>query len=89
MRPGRRFALWSSDDTYWHERVALAYVRPGVWVITAPDGDRYRENLRCRRGTSGAVQAVLVDPGQPVLDRMRGRFYRFKDPLEPSDLVEQ
>ncbi|CAK0840736.1 unnamed protein product [Prorocentrum cordatum] len=58
MRPGRRFALWYSDDTYWHERVALACVRPGAWVIATPDGDGYPENLRCRRGTSGAVQAV-------------------------------
>ncbi|CAK0829901.1 unnamed protein product, partial [Prorocentrum cordatum] len=89
VRPGRRLALWYSGDTYWHERLALAYVRPGVWIIVIPDGDRYPENLRCRRGTSGAVQAVLVDPGKPTLDRMRGRFYRFREPLEPSELVEQ
>ncbi|CAK0847447.1 unnamed protein product, partial [Prorocentrum cordatum] len=85
----RRYQLFAADGSVVGKPACMSEMRPGAWVITTPDGDRYPENLRCRRGTSGAVKAVLVDPGQPVLDRMRGRFYRFKDPLEPSDLVEQ
>ncbi|CAK0901265.1 unnamed protein product [Prorocentrum cordatum] len=77
------------DDTYRHERVALAEVRSGVWIIVTPDGDRYSENIRCRRGTSGAVQAVHLVPGAELLDPMKGHFYKFRAALDASELVEQ
>ncbi|CAK0813206.1 unnamed protein product [Prorocentrum cordatum] len=89
MKPGKRFALWYEDDTYWHERVALAEVRPGVWIITTPDGHRYSENIRCRRGTSGAVQAVHLVPDAELLEPMKGHFYRFRTAFDAADLVEQ
>ncbi|CAK0907840.1 unnamed protein product [Prorocentrum cordatum] len=89
LGPGKRFALWYEDDTYWHERVALAEVRSGVWIIVTPDGDRYSENVRCRRGTSGAVQAVHLVPGAELLDPMKGHFYRFRAALDAPELVEQ
>ncbi|CAK0871469.1 unnamed protein product, partial [Prorocentrum cordatum] len=89
MKPGKRFALWYEDDTYWRERVALAEVRPGVWIIATPDGHRYSENIRCRRGTSGAVQAVHLVPDAELLEPMKGHFYWFRTAFDAADLVEQ
>ena len=89
LGPGKRFALWYEDDTYWHERVALAEVRPGVWIIVTPDGHRYSENIRCRRGTSGSVQAVHLVPGAELLDPTKGHFYKFRAALDAPELVEQ
>ena len=62
LRPGRRLVILYHGNPVWQERLALAIVADGEWVLVQPNGSIKLENLR-------AVQDVRLVPtagGRPA-----------------------
>ncbi|CAK0813573.1 unnamed protein product, partial [Prorocentrum cordatum] len=59
IAPGRLVLVWhGGGEAHWHERLLLCRVEGANWVIAAPDGDVYPEDiyeLNCKPCCQGSV----------------------------------
>ena len=81
IRPGQYLAVFYSDDTVWHQRLALWRVKEGVWVLRTPDSDVYAEDLRGVEDGPSRVKIKGID--FRYWSRVGGPCYRFAE--EPSE----
>ena len=81
IRPGQYLAVFYSDDTIWHQRLALWRVKEGVWVLRTPDSDVYAEDLRGVEDGPSRVKIKGID--FRYWSRVGGPCYRFAE--EPSE----
>ncbi|CAK0807561.1 unnamed protein product, partial [Prorocentrum cordatum] len=83
MLSARRFQLFGTDGSVMAEPEFMSELRPGRRLA------RWYSDDTCRHERVALAPAVLLDPSAPILEELRGRFYRFKETLEPPELVEQ
>ena len=81
IQPRQNLAVYYSDDSVWHQRLALWHVKEGVWVICTPDSDVYAEDLRGVEDGPSRVKVKGVD--FRYWSRVGGPCYRFAE--EPSE----
>ena len=81
IQPGQNLAVYYSDDSVWHQRLALWRVKEGIWVICTPDSDVYAEDLRGVEDGPSRVKVKGVD--FRYWSRVGGPCYRFAE--EPSE----
>ena len=77
IQPGQTLAVFYSDDSVWHERLALWKVQDGVWIIYTPDGDIYAEDLRGVPDGPSKVKVKGID--FKYWSRVGGPYYRFAE----------
>ena len=86
IAPGTRFAVWYRDDEVWHERMALAVIRPHLWVVLTPDSDMYTEDISCRQGTDGPCRGHLLEDTARPVRASAGAFYSFEEVPDAGEL---
>ena len=84
IQPGQVLGVFYSDDTEWHERLALWRVQDGIWVLHTPDGDTYAEDLRGVPDGPAKVKIKGID--FVYWSRIGGPSYRFAQYPSEGDL---
>ena len=74
--PGSILAVFYSDDTVWHERLALWRASDSGWMILTPDNDRYIEDLR-GNALDGPERVKVKGHDFRYWSRVGGPAYRF------------
>ena len=92
IQPRQNLAVYYSDDSVWHQRLALWRVKEGIWVICTPDSDVYAEDLRgvedgpSRVKVKGVDFSILVQGRGPLLQVCGGAVRTRAQGSHPSRL---
>ena len=76
--PGSILAVYYSDDTVWHERIALWKSSDSSWMILTPDNDRYIEDLR-GDAVDGPQRVKVKGHDFRYWSRVGGPAYKFAE----------
>ena len=82
---GETLLVYYSDDTVYHERMALWPVQDAEWLMLTPDGDTYVEDLSCADPDTGPMEVVTLPADGTLPAALSHPAYRFKQyPTEMS-----
>ena len=87
---GSRFLVQYLGAALWHERIVIARIGPGQFLVLTPDGDVYVEDYREENRDVTAVRVLKARSHMASLpeDIAAADVYRFRAPVAGSRIKQ-